>query len=701
MMINDKSTLTKEVQSLILRITESEDFASKFEADFIQGDGDKFTLSDKNGKILIEATTPIAACAGFGYYLKKYCKCYFGPITKNITILKSLPRIGEKIIRTSKFRYRYFMNYCTFSYTLLFSGWSDYERLIDWLLVSGVNLVLNPVAHEAVWFDVLCELGYTKDEIDKFLCGPAYLPWQWMGNMTEFGGDLPLSWYKKQTALSNKINEKLLKFGAKPVLPGFYGMVPGDFGEKFKESNPIDQGGWCGFDRPSLIVDDDLMFKKVSDIFYKKTKERFGEGMYFSGDPFHEGGKTKGIELERYGENLISNMKEFFPDGKWLFQGWQDNPRREMLAKIDKNDAFILSLSSDTHYRPDDNFGGFPWVYCTTTNFGGARKMYGNINGMLYEPLISHMDGDEHAPIGIGMTMEGIEVDEILYDVFSYVAFAEEKPDRNTFLKEFLESRYGFASKEAMEAYNLLCDNIYTLSGTNLFGTKESALCARPALDVKNVSTWGNKEEIPYGDDVLPRVVSLLMSDYERLKDNEAYRLDITDILRQAAADKGWQYIKRISADFKNKNRGAFNKDSMEFLQLFDLQEALLATNKHCLLGIWLKKAEDYAENEADRAMFLFNAKNLITLWAPPERAAELRDYAHREWSGMVGEFYKKRWSAFISLLNLYMDCPEKMPQIDWKEFEFVFVLEDKKYETQEQGNLENCANDMLKFLKK
>lgn len=702
---NMKSILDERaVKELIYRVTKSEKYREKFKVRPIRekNEGyDRFILSDDGDKILISATSGVAACAGFNYYLKKYCKCFFGPLTEQMNLPDQIPAINGTVEKETKFLYRYFMNYCTFSYTYLFSGWDDYQLLTDWMLMSGVNLVLNIVGHEAVWYNVLKELGYSQNDIDKFICGPAYLPWQWMGNMTGFGGDLTESWYNRQISLSKKITEKLRSFGAEVILPGYYGMVPLDFKEKFPESNPISQGMWVdAFEQPPIISHKDAMFDKVADLFYIKTKEIFSDCNYFSGDPFHEAGETGGIDLKQFGKHLVQKMKQHSPDGVWMLQGWQGNPDAELLSGISKEDVIIISLSADTNYKSEDFFGGYPWIYSTTPNFGGVRKMYGNIRGMLQEPIEQILGKKETAPVGIGMTMEAVEVDEILYDVFGSVSFADEKPNLEEFLKQFTHCRYGKESKKQLEAYKLLCDNVYNLSGTNLFGTKESALCARPSIDAKNVSTWGNKEPTPYDSHILIKTAELMLEDYEKYSYSEGYRLDLTDILRQAIADRGWVEIEKIRKAFFEKDKKELCHLAEKFLSMFDLQETLMRTNKRTLLGNWLKKATDYAQNEDERKMFLFNAKNLITLWASLQGSVQLHDYAHREWSGMIEHFYKKRWSTYLAMLDEYIERQEELPEIDWTEFETQFVLCDDAFPVQPDGDLYCVAQRVLEFLK-
>ena len=66
---------------------------------------DAYKLFDEGDKIVIEATSGVAACVAFNTYLKEICKCFFGPITKNMKLPQKPPRVGKKIENNSVFLY--------------------------------------------------------------------------------------------------------------------------------------------------------------------------------------------------------------------------------------------------------------------------------------------------------------------------------------------------------------------------------------------------------------------------------------------------------------------------------------------------------------------------------------------------------------------------------------------------------------------
>lgn len=48
--------------------------------------------------------------------------------------------------------------------------------------------------------------------------------------------------------------------------------------------------------------------------------------------------------------------------------------------------------------------------------------------------------------------------------------------------------------------------------------------------------------------------------------------------------------------------------------------------------------------------MFEYNARNQITLWGPN---GEIKDYANKQWSGIVSNYFIPRWSYFLRKMRV------------------------------------------------
>ena len=66
--------------------------------------------------------------------------------------------------------------------------------------------------------------------------------------------------------------------------------------------------------------------------------------------------------------------------------------------------------------------------------------------------------------------------------------------------------------------------------------------------------------------------------------------------------------------------------------------------------------------------------------------AGGLRDYAHKEWNGILKDFYYKRWEAWWKMLQGVLDGGE-MQEIDWYAMEEPWTLQHNPYKTETEGD--------------
>lgn len=61
----------------------------------------------------------------------------------------------------SAYRFRYYQNVCTFSYSAVWWDWPRWQREIDWMALNGINLPLAFTGQEALWQEVCANLQLT------------------------------------------------------------------------------------------------------------------------------------------------------------------------------------------------------------------------------------------------------------------------------------------------------------------------------------------------------------------------------------------------------------------------------------------------------------------------------------------------------------------------------------------------------------
>ena len=135
-----------------------------------------------------------------------------------------------------------------------------------------------------------------------------------------------------------------------------------------------------------------------------------------------------------------------------------------------------------------------------------------------------------------------------------------------------------------------------------------------------------------------------------KLGGNSNYVYDLVDITRQALAEKGRLTYREMTDAIAKGDSKRFDKASARFLSLIDAQDELLSTHPAFSVQPWLESARRMGHDDATRDQMESNARHLITTWGPREASEEggLRDYAHREWHGLLGDLYRTRWATWI-----------------------------------------------------
>lgn len=684
---------TNAITALIKRVA-GEEYAQKFVFEKIESDGfDCYEVFDKGDKICIRANNGVSAAVGFNRYLKDVCHYSVGVFSTSGTLPQTPPAVKKVIKRKSKFLYRYFFNYCTLSYTYAFDNWSDWEKTLDYLLLSGYNLILNPIGIETVWRNVLLKLGYKKKDISNFLCGPAFYAWQWMMNMTGWAGGAPDYWYDYRLKLSGKINKRLQSFGAAPVFSGYVGMVPNDFCKYFPESKIAEQGYWVGYKRPGFILPSDPNYNKIADLYYSECSKIGGgkEVCYFSADPFHEGGITDGIDMKAYALGNYNKMIEHCENAVWVLQEWT-HLQADIIKNIKDGGVLVVSLRGDNKPTTSEKEDIAPWVYCAVNAFGGQYAMHGAAKQQLLNPF-KHLENDTSKIVGIGYMPESVNCNEILYTINVENAFGDGFKTVEEFLRTYIKDRYGNVTDDIADA--LLKVFLVSFHLDRPLGG-ESGLCARPSLDVRSASAWSTPAK-PYLDQtILVDYVKAMFSHYDEMSSFDGYKMDLLEATRQILNNLSWYYIEKIKESYKAKDLESLSKWGNELLSLYDLQTALMACDKNRMLGTWLKKARRFGKTAAEKTYFEWNARTQITLWGDKNAAKFLRDYSAREWHGMLNDFYKPRWERFISRLELSLLTGKNFKNIDNYNQEIGFTFEKKKYPSKPYGNLKTAVENII-----
>ena len=690
------------IQGLLERIDKGA--SRKFVIEQVKSPTDFFELDQKGDKVVIRGNNYVSIATGVNWYLKYYAGIQLSWNGMTAQLPAVLPAVPQKERHETDLKYRYDFNYCTYSYTMAFWDWDRWEKEIDWMALHGINLPLAVVGADVVWYNVLTKLGYTKDEINEFIAGPAFQGWWLMNNLEGWGGPNPDSWYKQRETLQKQILKRMREYGIRPVLPGYSGMVPHNAKERLG-LNVSDPGLWCGYRRPAFLQPTDPRFNEIADLYYKEMSRLYGKADFYSMDPFHEGGNVAGVDLNAAGQAIWGAMKKANPKAVWVAQAWQANPRQKMIENLPAGDLIVLDLVAEsrpqwgdpesTWYRKE-GFGKHDWLYCMLLNYGGNVGLHGKMKHVIDEFYKAKTSSFGKTMKGVGMTMEGSENNPVMFELLCELPWRPARFDKDEWLKNYTVARYGKADKAVQDAWLLLSNTIYNCPAKNTQqGTHESVFCGRPDYDVYQVSSWSEMEPYYKPEDII-RAAGIMLSAADRFKGNNNFEYDLIDIVRQAVAEKGRLVYPIMIDAYKAGEKELFAASSQRFLDLILLQDKLLAARPEFKVGTWIEKARNLGTTPEEKDLYEWNARVQVTTWGNRVAADEggLRDYAHKEWNGLLRDFYYNRWKVWIDRQKAQLNgAPVKA--IDFYAIEEPWTKQTNPYSSQAEGDVIEVAKEV------
>ncbi|MCF0054868.1 alpha-N-acetylglucosaminidase [Dyadobacter sp. CY356] len=689
--------ISKTGKALIGRVIPSH--ASNFDVEELTSNSgkDEFEIESKNNKIMLRGTSGVAVASALYHYLTEYAHCQITWNGTNLNLPEKLPVLPSKIRKATVYNYRYYLNYCTFNYSMSWWDWDRWQKEIDWMALHGINMPLAITGEEYTWLEVYKEMGFSPDDLKDFFSGPAYFGWFWMGNLDGWGGPLPHKWMESHKTLQQQIVKRERELGMKTVLPAFTGHVPAAFKKKFPKAILKSTNWTNGFGDTYILDSQDPLFAEIGKKFLAKQTDLYGTDHLYSADTFNENEPpTDNPEfLSKLSERIYDGMRQADPEAIWVMQGWlfySDKkfwkaPQIEALLKAVPDDKMILlDLAAEIEpvWKRTDGFYGKPWIWNMLNNFGGNVNLFGRMDGVASGPAEAWKDPNKKRLEGIGLTMEAIEQNPVIYELMMEHTWQTETIQLDNWLEKYTRNRYGKEDINLIKAWQILRKTVY--NGKEIRDGAESIVTGRPTLDSTTVWTRTKLNYDP--QDLLP-AWDLFIESAKNGQDSDGFQYDLTDVTRQVLANYALVIQQKWVTAFRSGDKKAFQKHSEEFVTLINDMDLLLATRKDFLLGPWIADAREWGSNADEKALYEKNARDLITLWGDAE--SPLHEYSNRQWSGLLNDFYKVRWQKFFVLLNASLtngSVPDfKLFEKNISKWEWSWVNERKDFPVVENGN--------------
>ena len=376
-----------------------------------------------------------------------------------------------------------------------------------------------------------------------------------------------------------------------------------------------------------------------------------------------------------------------------LSVGFWTNERIEaFLSGVPDASMIILDLNSEQEplWQSTSSYFGKPFIWCLLHNYGGTRGIYGNLTTIAVEPLLA-LRANGSTMVGVGMTPEAIEHNPVVYDLMvsvcllslpvclnpllSYfssslptssssspphpplpttqssnkgeMSWRQDQVDVATWVSQYAVRRYGSYNPSAQTSWLLLLQGAYVYQWSwDIKSVVDRAPNFILQLDLRFNATsiaqaFSGLVQASVGGEVDPKVTP--------------YRYDVVDIGRQTLVNLFYDLQMMFTLAYSKYTQSKINSSneilsiSMAMNDLIADLDTLLGSDTNFLLGHWIADARASAPSSSPTSVadnLEFNARNQITMWGPDEN---IEDYASKEWSGLVRDYYGGRWSLFTS----------------------------------------------------
>lgn len=685
-------------------------------------DADAFEATTSDGTLRIDATTPGVALAAYAQFARR---TRVGSVSRSgVRRPAELPD-GASVAASSPYQRRVAYNLTVGGYTTPFFGWDEWEQELDLLAASGINAAHVTLGQEAVWLQAFQQFGYTESELLRWIVPPSHQAWQWLNNIEHFGNGTTRGIVERRVELARQVFARMAELEITPILPGFSGTVPPGFAERNAGAAIVPQGLWfidlAGPRRPDWLRTDTAEYAKTAEVFYQVQRELFGLSGWWAVDLLHEGGKIGDTTLAAAAKGVEDAMRSADAGYTWVVQGWGGNPRPELLDALDASRLLVLDLVGE-HWRTMNGYDGTPWAYGILPNYGGRTGLYGDLEAIAATP--STLFGGTQAVgnlVGLTDMAEGVANNPVVWDLFHDLAWTTAPIDLDAWIEEWIEARYGQTSEAAADAWRVLRAHAYgpwriaetaptpkesalvaageavdlaTLDDARppaVFGAPleeagdgfdafmvyagtDSVVAAVPSLGANQASMVGPRV-LPYPAGALRPALAGLIAAAEAGR-SPSLDYDLVDVARQVLADHARLVLARIGAAHEAGDVAAFDAATATFLELVDLQDATLDAHPAFRLETWLAGARALGATARERAELVEWGKRLLTSWGARE-STMLTEYGNRDWSGLVGGYYRQRWALWFEQLRNALTGAPTTP-VDWYAVADAWVTADE-----------------------
>lgn len=693
---------TKAVGKVVQRVLGGER-AKQIALHALPPDGtERFVIGGEDGHVQVSATTSSSLLAGVNAYLDRVAGVDVSWNGDSLDRLpKDLPEPATEIRQDASVSTRFALNDTDDGYTGAFRTWKAWEHEIDVLALHGVNEIFVPVGAEAVYLDTFRQFGYSDEELLAWIPQPTHQPWWLLQNMSGFPDAMSAEVVAARAEMGARIVKRLRELGITPVLPGYFGTVPPGFTARVPGARTVPQGKWVGFNRPDWLDPTSSAFAPVAAAFYESSARLFGTSTHYKMDLLHEGGTPGPVPVGPASKAVQDSLELARPGAIWVFLGWQNNPRPDTLAAIDRSRIFIVDGLSDRYAGTDRNrdWPDSAWAFGSIWSYGGNTTM--GANTRVWEDRFWRWRAQPGSTLdGIAVIPEASDQNPAAFDYITGLAWRDGPVDPAAWFANWSARRYGGADASAATAWQAIGATAYATPADGLTQPQSGLFSAQPSLTVESPSIWAPKK-MRYDGTAFAAALPAMLDVDEGLRGSSAYRYDLADVARQVLSNRSRTLLPQLKTAYDTHDRAEFDRLTGLWLEYMGLLDELGATNTQHMLGPWLADTRKWSDDPAVSDALETSSRLLLTVWGTRDGFnAGLADYANREWSGLISGYYLPRWRDYLGELSASIAENRAPKTFDWYTVGTDWAASREKLPMKPSGDVHEIAGRILDALR-
>lgn len=488
-----------------------------------------------------------------------------------------------------------------------------------------------------------------------------------MGNLTAWDGAqrLPKSYFDQQIVLQHKILKHLRALGMQPIVHAFAGFVPPSL-QRLNADADIRKLSWGGGlpegNSGYILSPNSPLFKKIGQLYIETWEKEFGENKYYLADSFNEMDVPPSnseaellTELAAYGESAYQAISAANPNAVWVMQGWtfpyhKDNKGMRfwtpkglatLISKVPDDKLLILDLANeynhvfwkiDPSWKMYDGFFNKQWIYSFIPNMGGKTPLNGKLEVYASIPIEALNYAKKGKLIGFGFAPEGIENNEMIYELLSDMAWQERAIDLSKWQEKYAIQRYS--------AYPASLKKTYTLLNQSALGTFTDHPIHRFQLRPYQNPEGVENHATVHRSEAFNEAVRLFLQASEQLSEQRLYQFDAIEMSAQFLGLVADNLLETFLLAEESKRNYLLLDEALTVMTVID---RLLASHPNHRLDQWVNFARAWGLNPIEKNYYEANAKRLLTTWG----GEPVNDYSARVWAGLISDYYIPRWRLY------------------------------------------------------